>query len=96
MLCGLPTESHAGIVCLLWVAFGLSAALLPGLHAHVHTAVFFRHESFLKFVTCATYMRGALANDPAGLGWQRRERYRPSLPRAVSGIVRVQKIKTKI
>ena len=33
-------------------------------------------------------MNGALANDPAGLGWQRRERYRPSLPGAVSGIVR--------
>ena len=54
-----------GIICLLWVAFGLSAALLPGLHAHVHTAGFFRHESFLKFVTCPTKMNGALAIDPA-------------------------------
>ena len=84
-----------GIVCLLWVAFGLSAALLPGLHAHVHTAGFFRHESFLKFVTCPTKMNGALANDPAGLGWQRRERYRPSLPGAMSGIVRFPKKKMK-
>ena len=52
---------------------------------------FFCHESFLKFVTCPTKMNGALANDPAGLGWQRRERYRPSLPGAMSGIVRFLK-----
>ena len=32
----LQRVSMTGIICLLWVAFGLSAALLPGLHAHIH------------------------------------------------------------
>ena len=53
-----------------------------------YSVVCFRHESFPKIVTNPTKMNGALANDPAGLGWQRRERYRPSLPGAMSGIVR--------
>ena len=85
----------AGFICLLWVAFGLPATVLPGLHAHVHeqTCIRFRHVSFLEFVANPTKMNGALANDPAGLGWQRRERYRPPLPGAVSGIVRFTKKK---
>jgi len=32
----LQRVSMTGIICLLWVAFGLSAALLPGPHAHIH------------------------------------------------------------
>ena len=36
----LQSVSMTGFIWFLWVAFGLSAALLSGLHAHVHSDVF--------------------------------------------------------